>query len=612
MAGTLSEVVTAAATDLVSATAANSAATSERVLADLVRYFGVDLGFLFNNDHARRAMVLAAASPRCENVSGPPRLGDYCAAGPVFASAERLKVPAVLHPEPPNADYQRCIEALSGIAGGCLACAPLLSGEHTTGILGLIKRGDRDWAPEELSALQATATLFAQLQARLVAEARVHYLAGHDDLTGLPNRRALTAHLDDRLAEGRPGPVAVVLVDLDRFKVVNDYLGHNAGDRFLKAFAQLLCEAVDVDAVIARPGGDEFVVVPLTPMDAGAVETFAGNLQKRLHEPIDVDGEMLTRTVSIGVVVGHPGQDRASELLHRVTQATASAQSSGGGAVAGFSSQMAEMHAALTDIEVRLEGAIDTDTGQLLLRYLPEFALHTGEVLAAEALVRWRHPTLGLLLPDSFIGVAESTNLAGKLGRYVRRSAFRQFALWRSHGAGRDALLRVNVSPDQLVNGGFVGAVAATLDEFGLDAGAVCLEITESVVVHDIDAARKTLLGLKDVGVRIALDDFGTGYSVLSSLKTLPVDTVKIDKGFVGDLGTNTGDLAIVRSIISLADAFGLDVVAEGVETAVAARTLLDLGCRRAQGFLLSPPLDSAEMESLLARRFVPTGFLKA
>ena len=235
--------------------------------------------------------------------------------------------------------------------------------------------------------------------------------------------------------------------------------------------------------------------------------------------------------------------------------------------------------------------------------------MRTGEVLGAEALVRWQHPARGLLMPDSFMEVVESTNLAGRLGRLVMRSAFAQFTLWRSRGVGHNAVLRVNVSPAQLVADGIVDSVSATLDEFSLDARAVCLEITESVMVQDIDTTRKALVGLKAIGVQIAIDDFGTGYSALTYLKTLPVDTLKIDRSFVRDLGTNTRDRAIVQAIVALAHALGLEVVAEGVETATAASTLLDLGCHRAQGFLLSRPLDSTAMESLLAKRIVAMDF---
>lgn len=215
-------------------------------------------------------------------------------------------------------------------------------------------------------------------------------------------------------------------------------------------------------------------------------------------------------------------------------------------------------------------------------------------------------------MPDSFIPVVESINLSAKLGRLVMRSACAQFGLWQSHGVGHGTVLRINVSPVQLVTDGIIATVTATLDEFGLDPSTVCLEITESVVVQDIDATRKTLFGLKDIGVQIAIDDFGTGYSVLTYLKSLPVDSLKIDQGFVRTLDTNPGDLAIVRSTMALAEAFGLDVIAEGVETVAAAETLLSLGCHRAQGFLLSRPLDSAAMESLLARGAIPTNFSNA
>ena len=611
MAGALEDVVIAVAAELMAATTGNSAAISQRVLADLVSHFGVDAGFLRHNDHTIHATVLVAAWPPREEIPDPDPIGVvyFADADSVFARAENMKVPDVLRPEPENADYQQNIEQASAIPAISLACVPLLSGDLTTGILGFVKFGDREWLPNELNALQAIATLFAQLQARIVAEERVHYLAEHDDLTGLLNRRALIAHLDDRLAEGQRGPVSILFLDLDRLKVVNDHLGHNVGDRFITAFAELVRESVDVPSVVARFGGDEFVVVPTAPMDAEGAEALAQRLQNRVHKQVVIDGERLTRTVSIGVAVGDPGRDNTSDLLRQADQAAVSAKTSGGSKVAAFNREMSDKYAIRNDIELHMEGTIDSDSGALVLHYLPEFNMHTGEVLGTEALIRWQHPTRGLLMPESFIGVAESINLAGKLGRLVMRAACAQFSLWRSRGVGRDAVLRVNVSPVQLVTEGIIDTVAATLDEFGLDASAVCLEITESVVVQDINATRKILTGLKNIGVQIAVDDFGTGYSALTYLKSLPVDTLKIDRGFVRELGTNTDDLAIVQSILVLAHAFGLDVVAEGVETVGAARTLLELGCYRAQGFLLSRPLDSAAMESLLARRFVPMDF---
>jgi diguanylate cyclase (GGDEF)-like protein len=607
MSGTLDHLVTAAAAELMAATAADSATISQRVLADLVRDLGVDFSFLRHNDHTIHATVLIAEWPARNADPDPIGVVYFADADTVFAKAEHLKVPEVVRPEPENADYQRNIEEGTGFPAVSLAAVPLLSGDITTGTLAFGKFGDREWLPEELNALQAIAALFAQLQARVVAQEQTEYLAEHDDLSGLLNRRALIAHLDKRLAEGQPGPVSVVFLALDRFKVINDHLGQNAGDRFIEAFAALLREATDVPSVIARFGGDEFVVLPTASMDVQAAEVFAQSLRTRVHRQVRIDGERLLRTVSVGVAEGIPGSDTTSDLLRRVDQATRSAKSSGGDKISAFSPEMSRTNTIRNDIELLLEAMIDSNSGALVLHYLPEFDMRTGEVLGTEALVRWQHPTLGLLMPESFIQVAESINLAAKLGRLVMRSAFAQFGLWQSRGLGQDALLRVNVSPVQLVADGIVDTVAATLDEFGLDPKSVCLEITETVVVQDIAATRKTLFGLKDIGVQIAIDDFGTGFSALAYLKSLPVDTLKIDKGFVMGLDTNPGDLAIVRATMALADAFGLNVVAEGVETLAAAKALLGLGCYRAQGFLLSRPLDNAAMESLLlAGRIAP------
>ena len=613
MSGGLDDLVTEAAAKLMAATAADHAAISEQVVGDVVSKFGVDFGFLRHNDHAIHATVLVALWPPRPFVPDPDPIGVvyFADADPVFAQAENLKVPDVLRPAPANEEYQRNIEAGTGIPNSTIACVPLLSGSVTTGTLGFVKIGDREWLPEELNALQAIATLFAQVQARIQAEERLQYLAEHDDLTGLLNRRALIARLDERLAAGRPGPVALVFVNLDRLKAVNDHLGHKAGDRFIEVFAQLLREAADDSSVIARFGGDEFVVVPNEPLDADAAETLARQLQQRVHKQVEVDGETITRTVSIGVGVGEPGRDTSSDILRRADQAVVSAKSVGGNAVVAFDPEMAEKYAIRNDIELHLEGIIDSDNGALVLHYLPEFDMRTGEILGTEALIRWRHPTRGLLMPDSFMGVVESINLAGKLGRLIMRSACAQFSDWRNDGLAGDAVLRINVSPAQLVTDGFVGLVAATLDEFVLDARAVCLEITEHVVVKDIDTTHKTLAGLKEIGVQVAIDDFGTGYSALTYLKSLPVDALKIDKEFVRDLGTDAAysDLAILKQVVALADAFGLDVIAEGVETAAAARALLDLGCYRAQGFLLSRPLDRNAMGALFARRFIPVDF---
>ena len=513
MARTLDEVVTAVATELMAVNAATSGEVSQRVLADLVSHFGVDVSFLRHNDHKIRATRLVAEWPVRPDIPDPDPLAlvYFDDADPVFALCEHQKEPIVFRPEPDTDDYQKTIEEGRNVPSTSMSCVPMLSGEVTTGVLGFIKFGDREWTPDELNALKAIASLFAQLQARIVAEDQLRFLAEHDDLTGLNNRRALLAHLDQRLAPGQSGPVSALFLDLDRLKAINDYLGHTAGDWFIRVFAKRLREGAEGPNLIARLGGDEFVVVPAVPMTADEAEALASRLQSMLRERVSIDGEMLTRTVSIGVALGIPGRDTTSDLLRRADQALLAAKGSGGNKIAVFSDDMSLKGEFRNDIELHLQSAIEN--GALVLHYLPEVDMRTGEILAFEALVRWQHPTRGLLSPNAFIGVAESINFAGELGRWVMRAACAEFRKWRAKSIGEDVVLRINVSPVQLVTEGFVETVAGIIDEFGLDGGSVCLEITESMVVQDIDTTRITLAGLKDVGVQIAIDDFGTGYS---------------------------------------------------------------------------------------------------
>ena len=602
-------IVTSVATQLMEATGATATQVSEKVLAQLVEQFDVDASFLRHHDHEIRASILVAEWPLRNDVPDPDPLAvaHFTSADPVLSQCEHGRKPVVIRPEQSNRYFQRWVGGAKQVTSPSIAAAPLVSGEVTTGVLGFVKFGARKWKQEEINTLEAVAALFAQLQARIAAEERLRYLAEHDDLTGLHNRRALVAHLSERLSAGSSGPVAVLYLDLDRLKPINDYLGHTAGDWFIRVFAQRIRGCAG-EGMIARLGGDEFVVIPDQPMSTGAAESFARRLTGMLCERLAIGGHMITRTVSIGVTVGVPGRDNSTDLLRRADEAVLTAKRAGGNQVALSTDDMSLKSAFRNDIELHLQGDIDREA--LLLHYLPEVDLWTGAIVAAEALVRWQHPIWGLLLPDSFIGVAESTNLAGELGRWVMRTACAEFSRWRSKGIGQNVVLRINVSPVQLITRGFVRSVADTIEEFGIDGGSVCLEITERAVVHDIETTRKTLTELKEVGVQIAIDDFGTGYAVLSHLKSLPVDMLKIDNGFVRDLGTNAGDLAIVRAIIGLAEAFGLQLVAEGVETPAAALTLMQHGCHRAQGFLLSRPVPGDAMEALLSARWMPMPFL--
>jgi len=598
----LAAIVTEVATKLMGATVATSADISTKILADLVGFLNVDVSFLRYNDRSIRATVLVAEwPPRPDKPDPDPLQTIYFAdADPIFALCENAKEPIILRPEVANEDYQRTISEASGVPAISMAGVPLLSGDVTTGVLGFVKYGDRKWRQDELNTLTVVAMMFAQVQARIAVEDQLRHQAEHDDLTALPNRRTLLAHLDQRLTESQPGPVSVLLFNLDRLKAVNDFLGHAAGDRFIRDFAMRATEWMAGQGFIARLGGDEFVVVPAAEMGLEEARGLADSLSERLTDHVTIDGEVLNRSVSIGVATGAPGKDSSVDLLRRADEALLSAKEAGGERIGVFSGEMIARRELRTDIELHLAAGIETDA--LSVVYLPEFDIKTGKVLAVEALARWQHPTRGLLLPSDFVPVAESINLAGELGNWILNAACADLAAWRAQGVGLDVMLRVNVSPAQLVAHDLVNTVSHTIDKFGLDGASIGLEITESLLIRDLANTKATLVGLRDVGVDLAIDDFGTGYSGMGLLRTMPVGTLKIDRGFITDLASCGDDLAIVRAVLGLAHALDLVVVAEGVETEAAARILLDEGCWRAQGFLFSPPISADDTQRLLAK----------
>jgi diguanylate cyclase (GGDEF)-like protein len=602
-------LISSIANHLLEATAATADQASEQVLAQLVDHFDLHYSFLRYSNHDIRASVLAAEWPPRTDVADPDPFGviPFTSDHPALALCGDGKDLVKVHRSYDDG-ASRCplIRACrSGVP--MVAAAPLVSGTQTSGVLAFVKCRGRKWKPEAIHTLTTVASLFAQFRARISAEERLRHLAEHDDLTGLSNRRVLLAHLSDRLALGQPGPVAVLYIDLDRLKAINDSLGHAAGDWCIQTFADRLSACAGSQSMVARIGGDEFVVVPDQPMTAHAAEIFADRIRKTVHDRLTIAGQTINRTVSIGVAAGMPGRNEGTDLLRRADEAVLAAKRAGGNHITAASDNSSKRRFR-RDIEGHLNGDVDNDA--LLLDYLPEVDLWTGAIVAAEALVRWRHPDRGVLLPDSFIGVAESMNLASDLDRWVLRTACAEFSGWRSRGVGRHASLRVNVSPLQLTTTGFARMVGETIAEFGMDDGSLCLEITERAMIHDMDNTARTLAQLKDVGAQTSIDDFGTGYAVLSHLKTLPVDTLKIDPRFVRNLGNDANGLAIVRAIIGLADAFNLQLVAEGVETPTAALALMQHGCRRAQGYLLSPPIAGDAMEALLSSRWMPMPFL--
>ncbi|MEO5831778.1 MAG: bifunctional diguanylate cyclase/phosphodiesterase [Nakamurella sp.] len=598
---TLDDLVTSVATELMGVTAATLHSASERLLHQLVDYFEVDLSFLRRNDHELGATVLVAEWPPRPEVPIPDPLGVifFATADPTFASLESLSSVLIVRPTQDHDEYQDRVRQGSGIQGVSLATVPLMTYQTTSGTLGFIKYGDRAWEPEEINALRAVAALLAQLQARVAAEERLRYLAYHDELTGLATRRALTDHLTARLVAGAPGPVPVIFIDVDRLKALNSFLGHAAGDQFLATLAHRLKNASPRHHLLARLGGDEFVAIMDGPATVAEASEYADTLRRVANLPVQVGGEEISRAVSIGLALGDPGVSNVSELMNQADQAMQKAKSHGGNDIAVFTAEMRRQNEIRTDIELHLVTAIRS--GSLILHYQPEVDMVTGELTGIEALVRWPHPNLGLLPPGAFIDVIETTNLAGELGRWVIETGCRQLREWHLRFPQATPIsISVNVTPAELITRDFVATVAQILADVDLEGRYLTLEITEQAIVRDTEQALATLRGLKAIGVKVAIDDFGTGYSSLAQLKSLPVDGLKIDRGFVQDLGTSADDLAIVRSIIGLAGSFGLNIVAEGVETELAAATLVALGCTRAQGFLYAKPCGADELANIL------------
>jgi len=437
---------------------------------------------------------------------------------------------------------------------------------------------------------------------RADAEADLARLVHHDGLTGLPNRTALEAHLAALLA--RPGcgrDVALLYVGLDHFKVVNDSLGRAAGDELLVLVGERLTAGAPPGAMVARLGGDEFVVVE-TGGDVQGVTSLAAGLLVSLAVPMTIEGVEIETSASIGAAQSGADSDTAEGLLRNADIAMYRAKARG--------RNTWELHdGTVSDPAIdrlRLIGELrrGIERGELRVHYQPRIDLATGEMESVEALVRWQHPTRGLLSPAHFIDLAEETGLVRPLGAWVLEEAVRQAVQWRDtrHTTGRTPVeMSVNLSPRQLAAGDVVEVVTGILQRHGLEPALLTLEITETALVTDADAALAALTALKRLGVQLAVDDFGTGYSSLTYLQRFPVDELKIDQSFVAGLGTGPGDTAIVASCVQLAHAIGLRAVAEGVETEDQRRALVELGCDVGQGYLFSRPVPAVDLDATVA-----------
>ncbi len=444
---------------------------------------------------------------------------------------------------------------------------------------------------------------------RKALEERLSYQAFHDALTGLPNRIMLMAGLEQALerAEQGSGEVAVLFVDLDNFKLVNDSLGHGAGDEALVEVARRLLECVGARGVAARFGGDEFVIL-LEDVEGEAEATeVARRIVGALEASFQLGNKEVFFSVSIGAVVGPaPGLQDAPGLLRAADVALHRAKVTEAG-YAVFDSAMNVRALERLDLEADLRRAVDR--GEFVLYYQPKVELATGRIIGAEALVRWHSPERGMVAPAKFIPVAEEMGLIHPIGGWVLHEACLQARRWQGHSAsGSRPSVSVNLSTAQLKHPHLVSEVARVIEETGIDPGSLILEITESMLMEDAEGGVETLCGLKALGLRVAVDDFGTGYSSLAYLKRFPIDTLKIDRAFVDGLSREPGDTAIVRAIMALARALGLEVVAEGIETAEQMGMLQELGCDYGQGYYFARPLPNVEAGEFLAQTRLEVG----
>jgi diguanylate cyclase (GGDEF)-like protein len=437
------------------------------------------------------------------------------------------------------------------------------------------------------------------IAARAAFEHQLTHGALHDPLTGLPNRALCLDRIGQALnaADQSPARVAVLSIDLDRFKLVNASLGYRTGDDVLIAAAARLTALLGPADTLARAGGDGFVLCRPDAADSRAAEGLASQVMSALGGPFTAAGTDVTLTASVGIARGRRGVG-AEELVRDADTAMYAAKEAGGGRLRLIDDELRARSSERLSLESDLRGALAA--GQLLVQYQPVVNLLTGQISGAEALLRWTHPTRGPVSPMTFIPVAEDAGLIGPIGQFVLAQACRQTAVWND--AGYRLRVAVNVSGLQLHDPGFVGQVAAELHDAGVDPSQLCLELTESTLMDDAMRASDVLAELKDVGVELSVDDFGTGYSSLAYLKRFPVDELKVDRSFISNLGSEGQDQTLVAAMVAMGHALGLHVVAEGVETHAQRATLLTLGCRTAQGYLFARPLPPDEITTLLVR----------
>ena len=469
---------------------------------------------------------------------------------------------------------------------------------------GSVRDDDPLPGKDEFAQMSREVTYTRDHLTALLGELR--YSATHDKLTALANRNLFTEKLTELLA-GPPVPLAVVLLDLDGFKDLNDSFGHGLGDRLLQVVGARFHRVTRRDDLVARFGGDEFALL-LVDVDGKQAGELVGQVHQSLEQPVELEGRPLRLRVSAGIATGVAGSIDPVALIRNADVALYAAKAAGKGRSVTFEPQMHDHTVERTELSVDLAQAVAA--GDLVTHYQPLVDLATGTIYGVEALARWNHPTRGWVSPTLFIPLAETTGLIDEVGRQMLVAGVRTLAWLRDEFPDHPPLtLDVNLSAPQLGNDALVGDIMGLVDETGIDPAWLVLEITESALVEDAETALRRLGQLAATGVRIALDDFGTGYSSLNYLRRMPIHMLKIDKSFIDDLdGSDGRGEALLRSIVGIARSLGLQSVAEGIETPEQAAVMKDLGCTLGQGYLFSRPVTAHQIrEQLRAERRLPT-----
>lgn len=427
-------------------------------------------------------------------------------------------------------------------------------------------------------------------------EEKINYLAYYDSLTNMPNRTSLWEKLDECLYKNKE-LVSIVLMDIDNFKSINDSLGFTIGDAILKEMGSRLKEAIDQNDFIARLGGDEFAAVFYNAKNNEEIYKRAQKLKECFNKPVIVDNAIHQLTVSIGISVSLNDEIDHSELIKNADTALMDAKNIGKNKISFFTNKMKEEFLKKVNMEKYLAQALSNN--EFKVYYQPQFKVETGQIRGFEALLRWYNPVLGLVNPMLFIPIAEETGLINEIGEWVLQEACQQYMTWNRE-LGYEGIISVNISPIQLKNNNFLKIVSKVLEATNIKSGCLELEITENLFIDALESAKLLLEKLAALGIKISLDDFGTGYSSLSYLKTLPIDTLKIDKSFIQNTGYEGVDREITKSVIKMVRKIGIETIAEGVENSKQLEFLIKSYCDNIQGFLTGRPMPPDEIRMII------------